>query len=110
MTGTRYFPQPATSAKMITEPPHATPTIHLNGTPADTLRANIEDAYAHAYKLLDLLKECRPNGRDYYPQGADAMARAVAQADYRESLIHALRESLEAEIGRIDAQTAEAGR
>jgi hypothetical protein len=95
----------ATEPRTITEPPHATPTIHLNGTSARMLREALEDAYTQAGTVVQRLRECRPNGRDYYPQGPTAMAAAVAQADYRENLIHALRESLEAEIGRIDAQT-----
>ena len=89
--------------KTITEPPHATPTIHNNGTSAKSLRGALEDAYGAASDVLDLLTECRPNARDYYvtPGTMDA---AIAQSDYRENLIHALRESIEEEIGRIDQQ------
>jgi hypothetical protein len=52
------------------------PTIHLNGTSKGRL---IEDLCEASNKLDDAynaLKQCAPNGRDYYPQGPDAMRQA----------------------------------
>jgi hypothetical protein len=89
---------------VITEPPDATPAIHLNGTSAKSLRESLKTAYCAAAAVLESLRECRPNGRDYYPQGPAAMDAATEQAAYRESLVDALRDSIEREIGRIDAQ------
>jgi hypothetical protein len=52
------------------------PTIHLNGSNGQALA----DAYSAAYAALDavipLLCETAPNGRDYYPQGPDALTTA----------------------------------
>ena len=53
------------------------PTIHLNGTSKERL---IEDL-CHASHALDAaydaLRQTAPNGRDYYPQGPDALAKAT---------------------------------
>ena len=87
--------------RTITEPPHATPHLHGNGSAAERLKQPLEEAYGQAAWVLDRLRESRPNPRDY----DGPMDAAIAQADYRESLVNALRDSLEAEIGRIDAQT-----
>lgn len=52
------------------------PTLHLNGTGATTLR----DEYAAAYDALKKAREAFAsttcNGRDFYPQGADAYYKA----------------------------------
>jgi len=53
------------------------PTIHLNGTS----KANLIDALCTASVALDAaysaLKQTAPNGRDYYPQGAEALGKAI---------------------------------
>lgn len=55
------------------------PTIHTNGTSAEALEAQLENA-GHALRAaLDALGEAAPNGRDYYPQGPDAIRVAVAE-------------------------------
>jgi hypothetical protein len=43
-----------------------TPTIHLNGTPADRLVEQYTDAFAKAQELLIALANIEFNARDYY--------------------------------------------
>jgi len=56
------------------------PTVHLNGTSRDALvdqlRAAIEAIHAAESKLT----AAAPHGRDYYPQGSDAIR--VAQQEH----------------------------
>lgn len=55
---------------------HDAPTIHLNGTSRDDLLNEIDNAYHLLNDAYDALKRTAPNSRDYYPQGANAMAAA----------------------------------
>lgn len=55
------------------------PTIHLNGTAKQDLQAGYEAAYRAIGAALDTLAQCSPNGRDYYPQGADALPKAITE-------------------------------
>jgi hypothetical protein len=52
------------------------PTIHLNGTSREQLFEGYMDALAAIEYALEAVKYAAPNGRDYYPQGPDAMAQA----------------------------------
>ncbi len=59
------------------------PTIHLNGTSRANLLEQQLDA-AHALRAaLEKLSEACPNGRDYYPQGPEAMSAAVREHESR---------------------------
>lgn len=52
------------------------PTIHTNGTAkADLIKSIINANRALAVALV-AMAECRPNGRDYYPQGPEAFGKA----------------------------------
>ena len=73
----------------------AVPTIHLNGTSADRLLEAIEAAYARCGEALDALCQCAPNGRDYYPQGPEAMDLATRQHWRRLEHVKAVRDELE---------------
>jgi hypothetical protein len=57
------------------------PSIHLNGTG----RKMLTDDYGVAYRTLQAairaFQSIEFNARDYYPQGADAFARARSQRD-----------------------------
>jgi hypothetical protein len=55
------------------------PTVHLNGTSKDELLRQLCDAHAAIAEAMRAMSECAPNGRDYYPQGADALSRATAE-------------------------------
>ncbi len=59
------------------------PTIHLNGTSAERLYNDLDEARRAARDLLRALEDCAPNARDYYPQGADAFSRARMEHQVR---------------------------
>jgi hypothetical protein len=52
------------------------PTLHINGTGATTLRDEYAAAYEAINKAVDALVAATCNGRDYYPQGAEAYYKA----------------------------------
>jgi len=52
------------------------PTLHLNGTSKGKLERQVCDAYDAIQTAMKTLAEAAPNGRDYYPQGSDAIYRA----------------------------------
>lgn len=56
------------------------PTIHTNGTPRQILEDGYLAAYSGVLKAMAALAQVDLNARDYYPQGDDAFAKAVAQA------------------------------
>jgi len=56
-----------------------TPTIHTNGTGRADLLAKAEAASRAVCDAIDALIELAPNGRDFYPQGPDAIKTATAE-------------------------------
>jgi len=56
-----------------------TPTIHLNGSGKASLASALETAVINLQTAQDALADCTPNGRDYYPQGDNAIGEAVAE-------------------------------
>ena len=78
------------------------PTIHLNGTAAQSLF----DAYRGAYKAVHAgrvaLAQCSPNGRDYYTQeatpgtGRDATCEAMSEHIARMDSLEAVERELAA--------------
>jgi hypothetical protein len=66
------------------------PTIHLNGTGYTTLRDEYAAAYDAIGKAVDALVTATCNGRDFYPQGADAYYKA---RDERAEAFEKLREA-----------------
>ena len=71
-----------------------TPTIHGNGTSAAELR----DLYTAAYRAVteagDVLAKTGPSGRDYYPQGPDAIQRATMEHRARQTALSNVAEEL----------------
>ena len=55
------------------------PTIHMNGTSAADLLEGYRKAMDALHDAQNALAECGPNGRDYYPQGPEAMTAALAE-------------------------------
>jgi hypothetical protein len=53
-----------------------TPTIHLNGTSRDALLEQATDAGNAIRQAMKAVEDAEPNGRDYYPQGSDALSKA----------------------------------
>jgi hypothetical protein len=66
------------------------PTVHLNGTSFTDLRDEYAAAYDAIDKAIDALAAATMNGRDYYPQGADAFYQA---RDERQAALDKLREA-----------------
>ena len=72
------------------------PTIHLNGThPKDLYEANCEarDAIREAVRML---QRTAPNGRDYYPQGMEALDRATREHSARLERLYAVAREMDA--------------
>jgi hypothetical protein len=57
------------------------PTIHLNGTGADTLLREYSAARVAIEAALDALASATCNPRDFYPQEPGAWERARAERD-----------------------------
>jgi hypothetical protein len=55
------------------------PTIHLNGTPKDSLIDALCVAVNSLHQAGKDLAATAPNGRDYYPQGNGAINTAIDQ-------------------------------
>ncbi len=51
------------------------PTVHLNGTGAEDLLRQYQDAYHAVERALEVVARSCPHGRDYYVQ-ADPQAAA----------------------------------
>ena len=58
------------------------PTIHLNGTPVSRLLEEVNEAAQAVRLAVEKLELAGPNGRDYYPQGPEALPQA--QKEHRE--------------------------
>jgi hypothetical protein len=52
------------------------PTIHRNGTSRDGLMEPLKEALEALRKAGDAVVKTSPNGRDFYPQGNDALRDA----------------------------------
>lgn len=59
------------------------PSIHLNGSSADSLAESYQHAASELGTALNALSNVELNGRDYYPQGNDAFKLAVAEHEER---------------------------
>lgn len=59
------------------------PMIHMNGTPRAELHAGYSRAYDAVGEAIKAMQTTYPNGRDYYPQGAQACAEAAREHDRR---------------------------
>jgi hypothetical protein len=55
------------------------PTLHLNGSGASSLMDGYTAAAQALRAAVDALACTAPNGRDYYPQGPEAIGKATAQ-------------------------------
>ncbi len=77
------------------------PTVHLNGTSRNSLvqqRIDLIDALENVEKAIAL---AWPHGRDYYPQGPDALFVAQRAWTKRMNVINTLREEITEESQRI---------
>jgi hypothetical protein len=71
------------------------PTIHLNGSGRDSLVEGWEAAWSAAEAAFEALKRTAPNGRDFYPQGPEALAKAIDEHRDRLRKIQAVQDELQ---------------
>lgn len=64
-----------------------TPTIHLNGTSAESLLKTSDHAIRKLREAISALGEAMPNARDYYHQGSEAFYQAQNEHRAREQAI-----------------------
>jgi hypothetical protein len=72
------------------------PTIHLNGTGAQSLADEYRAARKAADAAVDALVAATCNGRDFYPQGSDAYYAARRERDAMLDKLHEVRNYAEA--------------
>ena len=82
------------------------PHIHLNGTGEADLMEALENAYTAVGDAMESLKQCAPNGRDYYTISPAAYGEAEDQHVARMRALHQVRAELEAiATGVFDRKT-----
>ncbi len=74
------------------------PIVHMNGTGKNGLTEPIDAALDAIRTAYEMLKQCGPNGRDYYnhPQAPQAMEQAQREHRNRLLSLHNLSAELEA--------------
>ena len=80
------------------------PTIHLNGTGKERLIEPLCDASHALTDAYEALKQTAPNGRDYYPQGPDALRQATEEHHARLRKLDAIKAEIDALTLAIDDQ------
>ena len=78
------------------------PTIHLNGTSRESLLEGYEKAHRAVRAALKEVAEIGPNGRDFYPQGPDALSKASDEHRARMNALSNILRDLEALGEAID--------
>ena len=71
------------------------PTVHLNGTSAKDLYADLERAYDAIQVAWEVLRRAAPNGRDYYPQGPRVVYQAEDEHVSRLQRLQSVQQELE---------------
>jgi hypothetical protein len=72
------------------------PTIHMNGTSSRELLDQLCKAMLAISKAQEALSNAAPNGRDYYPQGGEALRMALDQHCARVRKLAEVRKELKA--------------
>ncbi len=78
------------------------PSIHSNGTSKDRLLLALTEASDALDTAYEMLKKTAPNGRDYYPQGPDALGMATAEHMDRLKRLDAVKSEIDALTVAID--------
>ena len=89
---------------MTTTEPVVTPIIHLNGNSKQSLLDALKEAYRAVRAAMDALRQCAPNGRNFYPEPG-RLQRAEAQHRARQEHLQAVYASLEAEAIAIQDES-----
>lgn len=66
------------------------PTVHLNGTSVESLLEQNEQVQRALRATLEAMSLAAPHGRDYYPQGNEALGKALEEHKARVDLIQGL--------------------
>lgn len=72
------------------------PTIHMNGTAASDLLEGYCECCHSLRKVLQDLRNHGPNGRDFYPQGTDALWTAQREHAARIAKVNEVLQDIEA--------------
>lgn len=72
------------------------PTIHLNGTSVTSLREQTVQVLHSLHAARQALENAAPHGRDYYPQGPDAIKEALEEHQSRIDRIASIQAEMEA--------------
>jgi len=83
--------------------PKHVPLIHLNGTSFESLTDSLEKLYGSLQAARDRIRECRPNGRDYYPfpDAATRLEAASERVGGWERAIDKILAEIEEDVGHI---------
>lgn len=71
------------------------PTVHLNGTGAQSLVESYDKAARAVQQALEECVQSAPNARDYYVQGNEAYVKARDEHDNRMSALRKVRDELQ---------------
>jgi hypothetical protein len=71
------------------------PTIHANGDSRETLYDQCSKALNAVRDAVEALQEMTPNGRNYYPQGPEAIGDAMSDHWYRRTRLLNVQKELE---------------
>jgi len=71
------------------------PSIHLNGTSQKELFGGYLEAARAVRAAIEAVQATGPNGRDYYPQGGDALHDAIAEHASRVQKLRSVLSELE---------------
>mgnify|MGYP001612338421 CR=1 FL=1 len=77
------------------------PTIHINGSSRERLVEDLCDAVTALHDAKTALNRTTPNGRDYYPQGKEALDRALRAHERRMSSLGVIIDELTAIVDEI---------
>lgn len=80
------------------------PTIHANGTRAESLIEDLSKAYDSLMIAYGDMKRTAPNGRDYYTQPDGALKAATDEHMSRLRRVHDVAIEIEALIRGIESQ------
>lgn len=82
------------------------PTIHFNGSDPERLYKDVTDCLVKFRETEELLAKLQPHGRDYYPQGDEALWVAMNQHEARCQRLKEVKLELELLAEYLYEQTA----
>lgn len=81
------------------------PTIHLNGSSRGALLEQLTDANNALEAAINTLQAAGPHGRDYYPQGEDAIRTALQEHQDRIRRVRSVQQEISIVFDGIMEQT-----